>query len=71
LLTGLLIAANVAAFLLELRLDGELDAFIRRWGLVPSDVLESLSGADGPAALVTLLTSAFLHTGWPPHSIFG
>jgi membrane associated rhomboid family serine protease len=66
LLTAALLAANVAAFLLELSLDGRLDAFIRRWGLVPADVLESLRGTDGPgpAALVTLLTSAFLHAGW-------
>ena len=64
LLTGVLIAANVAVFLIELSLDGGLDAFIRRWGLVPSDVFESLHGTDGPAALVTLLTSAFLHAGW-------
>jgi membrane associated rhomboid family serine protease len=64
LLTGVLIAANVAAFLVELSMDGSLDPFVRRWGLVPADVLESLRGNDGPAALVTLLTSAFLHAGW-------
>src|ERR1700694_2956217 len=45
-------------------MDGALDGFIRRWGLVPADVLESLHGNDGPAALVTLLTSTFLHAGW-------
>src|ERR1700730_9809738 len=43
---------------------GALDAFVRRWGLVPADVFESLRGTEGPAALVTLLTSAFLHAGW-------
>jgi membrane associated rhomboid family serine protease len=59
-LTWALIAANVAAFVLELTLGGRLDAFVRRWGLVPADVLESVRGVDGPAALVTLLTSAFL-----------
>jgi membrane associated rhomboid family serine protease len=64
LLTGALIAANVAAFLIELSMDGSLDPFVRRWGLVPADVLESLRGDAGPAALVTLLTSAFLHAGW-------
>jgi membrane associated rhomboid family serine protease len=63
-LTGLLIAANVAVFLVELSMDGALDSFVRRWGLVPADVLHSLSGDDGPAALVTLLSSAFIHAGW-------
>jgi membrane associated rhomboid family serine protease len=63
-LTSELISANVAAFLLELSMDGALDGFVRRWGLVPADVLESLHGTEAPAALVTLLTSAFLHTGW-------
>jgi membrane associated rhomboid family serine protease len=64
LLTGALIAANVAAFMVELSMDGTLDAFVRRWGLVPADVLESVRGSEGPAVLVTLLTSAFLHAGW-------
>jgi membrane associated rhomboid family serine protease len=64
LLTSLLIAANVVVFAIELSLHGELDPFVRRWGLVPADVFESLHGTDGPAALVTLLTSAFLHAGW-------
>jgi membrane associated rhomboid family serine protease len=64
LLTGVLIAANVAAFLIELSMDGALDGFIRRWGLVPADVLESVHGNDGPAAVITLLTSTFLHAGW-------
>lgn len=64
MLTGVLIAANVAAFLIELSMDGALDGFIRRWGLVPADVLESVHGNDGPAAVITLLTSTFLHAGW-------
>ncbi|MDQ6674012.1 MAG: rhomboid family intramembrane serine protease, partial [Chloroflexota bacterium] len=64
MLTGVLVAANVAAFLIELSMDGALDGFVRRWGLVPADVLESVRGNDAPAALVTLLTSAFLHSGW-------
>jgi len=64
LLTGVLIAINVAVFLIELSMDGALDSFVRRWGLVPADVLQSVRGDEGPAALVTLLTSAFLHAGW-------
>jgi membrane associated rhomboid family serine protease len=62
--TWLLVAANVAGFMLELSLGGGLDGFLRRWGLVPLDVFDSLHGSAGPAALVTLLTSTFLHAGW-------
>ena len=64
MVTAIFVAANVAAFLLELSLGGELDSFLRRWGLVPADVFDSLHGSAGPAALVTLLTSTFLHAGW-------
>jgi membrane associated rhomboid family serine protease len=52
-----LVAANVACFAFELSLGSGLDPFVRRWGLVPADMVE-------PAALVTLLTSTFLHAGW-------
>jgi membrane associated rhomboid family serine protease len=62
--TAIFVTANVAAFLFELSLGGGLDPFLRRWGLVPADVFESLHGSAGPAALVTLLTSTFLHAGW-------
>jgi rhomboid family protein len=64
LLTAILVAANLAAFLIELSQGGALDAFVRRWGLVPADVFESLRGVEGPAVLVTLLTSTLLHAGW-------
>jgi len=54
-----LAAANLAFFLVELSQgSSDIDAFVRRWGLVPADVHE------GPAAAVTLLTSMFLHAGW-------
>jgi membrane associated rhomboid family serine protease len=63
--TALLVLANLVAFALELSRGGSgVDAFVRRWGLVPVDVLDSLRGEDAPAALVTLLTSTFLHAGW-------
>src|SRR5438105_6407733 len=64
MVTWLLVAVNAAGFVLELSLGGGLDGFLRRWGLVPADVLESLHGRAGPAALVTLVTSTFLHAGW-------
>ena len=70
MLTALLVAANLAAFLIELDQGrgGALDAFVRRWGLVPADMLGSLQSSEGPAVLVTLFTyglqklhSIFLH----------
>jgi membrane associated rhomboid family serine protease len=56
--TLVLIAANLAVFIVELMMGTDIDGFVRRWGLVPADV------RAGPAASVTLLTSAFLHAGW-------
>jgi membrane associated rhomboid family serine protease len=56
--TLVLIAANLAVFFVELSMGGDIDSFVRRWGLVPADVWA------GPAASVTLLTSTFLHAGW-------
>jgi membrane associated rhomboid family serine protease len=53
-----LVVANVVLFVVELSQRGEIDAFVRRWGLVPADL------GDGPAAAITLLTSTFLHGGW-------
>jgi rhomboid family protein len=58
LLTLVLIALNVAVFVVELTQGGDIDAFVQRWGLVPADV------HDGPSAAITLLTSTFLHAGW-------
>jgi membrane associated rhomboid family serine protease len=57
-ITLALVVLNVAVFVVELSQGGEIDAFVRRWGLVPADVHE------GPAAAITLLTSTFLHAGW-------
>jgi membrane associated rhomboid family serine protease len=57
--TGVLIVLNVAAFAFEIGLGSGVDAFVRRWGLVPADL-----HAGEPAAAVTLLTCTFLHAGW-------
>jgi membrane associated rhomboid family serine protease len=62
--TVALIAANIAAFVVELSLGGAVEPFVRRWGLVPADVLESVRGDGAPSALITLFTSTFLHAGW-------
>jgi membrane associated rhomboid family serine protease len=37
---------------------GQADQLVQRWGLVPADVLGS------PGAVITVLTSIFLHAGW-------
>ena len=60
MVTLVLIALNLAAFVLEVSLGSELDPFLRRWGLVPADVV----GSGERAALITLLSSTFLHAGW-------
>ena len=60
MVTLALIAINLAAFALELAQGGEVDAFVRRWGLVPADVF----GAEGRAALATLLTSTLAISFW-------
>ena len=60
-----LFVLNIAAFLLELRQGEALEAFVHRFGVVPtqwrlaapSDVL------DWPGLLLTLVTSQFLHAG--------
>ena len=58
MLTWLLLALNAAVFLFELSASSsQLEPFVRRWGLVPSDV------ADSPTVWITLLTSTFLSTG--------
>jgi membrane associated rhomboid family serine protease len=65
MVTSALVVANLLGFLYELSLGDGLDGFLHRWGLIPADVRASVEGgADSPAALVTLLTSMFLHTGW-------
>jgi membrane associated rhomboid family serine protease len=53
-----LVVLNLAVFALELSQGTDIDAFVRRWGLVPADVHEV------PLAAITLLTSTFLHAGW-------
>jgi membrane associated rhomboid family serine protease len=54
IVTGTIIAINVAAFVLEL--NGG-DAFITRWSVIPADVT---SGRH----VETILTAMFLHAGW-------
>jgi membrane associated rhomboid family serine protease len=61
-----LIAACALVFVYELTLSGAaLDAFVRQWGAVPSLVLPALGpGARSHTALLTLVTSQFVHAGY-------
>ena len=60
IMTWLLIAANVAVFVFEIRMSaGPLERFVRTWGLVPAQLL-SQPGTEW----VKILTSMFLHGGW-------
>jgi len=60
-ITYVLIAVNVLAFLYELFLGEQLDAFLMAFGAVPSYIT---SPATHPLAVLTLLSSMFLHGGW-------
>ena len=60
----LLIAANIAVFVLEWRQGPSVEAFLYRFGVVP--MAWTLNAPDlwsWPAQLLTLLTSQFLHGG--------
>ena len=56
IVTVVLIAINVAVFLLELQLG---DAFIQKWAFVPSRF-----AADPAGQWPTLFTAMFMHGGW-------
>ena len=68
IVTLAVIAANVLAFLFEIRQPSEaaLQSFIQAWGVVPR---EFSAGRDLPPSIpypywTTLVTSMFLHGGW-------
>jgi membrane associated rhomboid family serine protease len=56
-----LIALNVVAFLFELALGRNLDAFLMSLGAVPARIV---APSASPMAWLTLFTSMFLHGGW-------
>lgn len=60
-----LLLLNIAAFALELRQGPGLEAFVYRFGVVPSHWLVSSTSdlLDWPRLFLTLLTSQFLHGG--------
>jgi membrane associated rhomboid family serine protease len=62
--TRVLIALNVIAFVYELMLGPELRGLFMSWGLVPARISAALAGDASIAAFATALTSIFLHAGW-------
>lgn len=63
--TRALLAANVAAFVLELRQGPALEGFLYQFGVVPTHWFVSTASdlLDWPRLFLTLLTSQFLHGG--------
>lgn len=65
--TYALIVINILVFVYELSLQGSgLEAFLRDWAVIPSELTAALSGqaiVQGPPELLTLVTSQFLHGG--------
>jgi len=61
-----LIGANILAFLFELGLGPNLEAFFHVFGLVPDRVIGIALNAPGYIhwALIPFITSIFLHAGW-------
>jgi membrane associated rhomboid family serine protease len=65
--TYVLIALNIAAFIYELSLGPNLEAFFRVWAIVPRDLTAYFAGEPTGLpfpAWVTLITSQFLHGGF-------
>jgi membrane associated rhomboid family serine protease len=64
--TWFLVAANVVAFLVELRFGSDLSAFLYDWALIPARLTMAVQYGNesvlGPG--LTVLTSMFLHGGW-------
>ena len=64
--TRLIIALNVVAFVYEATRGSELREFMYQWAFVPARLTLALQGGEeswlGPS--VTLLSSMFLHGGW-------
>ena len=71
LVTVILIAANVVAYLYQVSLDlgpggaaqGAGTALVLEFGAVPCRITGSCPGGDYPAPLITVFTSMFLHGG--------
>ena len=64
--TRFLLAANVAVFILELRLGHSLEIALYRFGVVPSNWLVTQANdlLDWPGLFLALVTSQFLHGGF-------
>ena len=65
-LTVSLVSANIGVFISELLLSpAQLHAWVERFGMVPARVSQmAANGALDPTALLSLVSSLFLHGGW-------
>ena len=66
LINLMLIAANIAVFVYEASLGGNVAAFIYQYAMIPAHITATFEGAHGlagPPTLETILTSMFLHGG--------
>jgi membrane associated rhomboid family serine protease len=66
-ITYAIIALNIAAFVYELSLGPDLEAFFRVWAVVPRDLTAYFTGQPTGLpfpAWITLITSQFLHGGF-------
>ena len=63
--TRMLLVANIVMFGVELRQSPQLEAFLYRYGVVPSDFLVQAPSdfLNWPHLFLTLFTSQFLHAG--------
>ncbi|MCL4466618.1 MAG: rhomboid family intramembrane serine protease [Chloroflexi bacterium] len=61
-----IVVSCALVFLFELALGPQLDGLIRRWGVTPLLVSQTIAGnpAVPHAELLTLVTALFLHGGW-------
>src|SRR5258708_5040432 len=68
IVTWLLIAVNALVFVYELTLSpAALDQLFQTWGAVPGPIAHAIANpaaAGSVHALLTLITSQFLHAGW-------
>ena len=65
IVTVLIIAANVAVFLYQILVPGDLETFFYTYGLVPCAVSGQCYGVAGSLPpWMTLFTAMFMHGGW-------
>jgi len=64
IVTYVLIAVTVLAWLVELAQGRHIESFFQAWAVVPGQLTAALAGRGPPAELLTPITALFLHGGW-------